>query len=261
MVNYSAAAQHTSIKVDYADFFYFLNKKWSLEDDNNAIGVLSETLKILEWSRGSTEAGSSGSPLFALHNDLIVGQLWRGSESCTCNSGSCYDEYGRIHRSWATSSIPTEQLAVHLNPKNQPLSFIEGYPCPSEYLGIVPGAVEMCYGDISAVIVTVTNYGVADCTFSAAFIGPETSPFSSQSFAYPNSQTFAKYEENAVLRLQLQRNVPEFDTPTRDFLIEVLRNPLSGARSEKFDRVMLPITMTRRAPSVSILLEAIEMIL
>ncbi|MCA9718010.1 MAG: trypsin-like peptidase domain-containing protein [Myxococcales bacterium] len=49
------------------------------------------------WDQGTTEGGSSGSVLFN-DDDLLVGQLHRGSASCTNQSG--WDEYGKFGNSY-----------------------------------------------------------------------------------------------------------------------------------------------------------------
>jgi lysyl endopeptidase len=56
---------------------------------------------ILRWSSGTTESGSSGSPVFASIGSrrYVVGQLFAGVASCTRPDGS--DFYGRFDRAYA----------------------------------------------------------------------------------------------------------------------------------------------------------------
>ncbi|KAI8637575.1 trypsin-like cysteine/serine peptidase domain-containing protein [Parasitella parasitica] len=66
--------------------------------------------KVERWTRGTTEPGSSGSPLFdASHR--VVGQLHGGSASCWNKNG--YDIYGSFNTSWAN------ELWAYLDPHNQ----------------------------------------------------------------------------------------------------------------------------------------------
>ncbi|GAA5801484.1 trypsin-like cysteine/serine peptidase domain-containing protein [Helicostylum pulchrum] len=66
--------------------------------------------KVEHWTRGTTEPGSSGSPLFdASHR--IVGQLHGGSASCWNKRG--YDVYGSFEASWQNG------LSDYLDPNNQ----------------------------------------------------------------------------------------------------------------------------------------------
>lgn len=63
----------------------------------------AETWFINEWEEGTTEPGSSGSPLFD-QNGRVIGQLYGGVASCSNNS---YDYYGRFDVSWDGSSAST----------------------------------------------------------------------------------------------------------------------------------------------------------
>ena len=54
--------------------------------------------KIAAWSLGTTEPGSSGSPLFDGETKRIVGQLHGGSASCYNKDG--YDVYGKLQISY-----------------------------------------------------------------------------------------------------------------------------------------------------------------
>ncbi|OBZ90822.1 Protease 1 [Choanephora cucurbitarum] len=53
--------------------------------------------KVERWTRGTTESGSSGSPLFDAHH-RIVGQLHGGQAACWNKNG--YDMYGSFKESW-----------------------------------------------------------------------------------------------------------------------------------------------------------------
>jgi len=61
------------------------------------------------WNEGTTEGGSSGSPLFNT-NHRIIGQLYGGTASCSNTSG--HDNYGRFDVSW------THGLSQFLDPAN-----------------------------------------------------------------------------------------------------------------------------------------------
>jgi len=66
------------------------------------------------WSAGTTEGGSSGSPLFVDDGQLIIGQLWGGLASCL--QPDAPDFYGRfdltypVVRSWLNPSPPPEDI-------------------------------------------------------------------------------------------------------------------------------------------------------
>ncbi len=75
--------------------------KISLDEDPAGLttnnGGVFQTWEIGAWDDGTTEPGSSGSGLWD-DEHRIIGQLWRGSASCSNTSG--YDEYGRFDLSY-----------------------------------------------------------------------------------------------------------------------------------------------------------------
>ena len=64
-------------------------------------GVASANFLTLRWSSGTTESGSSGSPVFASVGSrrYVVGQLFAGAASCTRPDGN--DFYGRFDLAYA----------------------------------------------------------------------------------------------------------------------------------------------------------------
>lgn len=70
------------------------------------------------WEIGTTESGSSGSPLFNEHGQ-IIGQLYAGESGCIDNqSNHDYDIYGRFAVSWEYGSSPQSRLKDWLDPGN-----------------------------------------------------------------------------------------------------------------------------------------------
>jgi len=68
-------------------------------------------LRVADWDLGTTEGGSSGSPLFDA-NHRVVGQLHGGGAACGNNLS---DWYGRFSVSWAGGGTPTTSLRDHLD--------------------------------------------------------------------------------------------------------------------------------------------------
>jgi lysyl endopeptidase len=91
-------------------------------------------IRIADWDLGTTEPGSSGSPLFNQHG-LVVGQLHSGSAACSgaVNSGS--DWYGRLHTSWTGGNAPGTRLSDFLDPLALGLTQLAGTdgPPPPNY--------------------------------------------------------------------------------------------------------------------------------
>ncbi len=71
-------------------------------------------VRITDWDLGTTEPGSSGSPLFD-QNHRIIGQLHGGYAACG-NDDS--DWYGRFFTSWTGGGSPTTRLRDWLDPLN-----------------------------------------------------------------------------------------------------------------------------------------------
>jgi len=69
-------------------------------------------VRVIDWDDGTTEGGSSGSPLFD-QNRRIIGQLHGGSAACGNNSS---DWYGRFASSWTGGGANTSRLSNWLDP-------------------------------------------------------------------------------------------------------------------------------------------------
>lgn len=68
-------------------------------------------VRVTDWDVGTTEPGSSGSPLFNSEK-RVIGQLHGGYASCTSQTS---DWYGRIHTSWEGDGTPQTSLKDHLD--------------------------------------------------------------------------------------------------------------------------------------------------
>ena len=90
---------------------------------------------LANWSynTGTTEQGSSGSPLFN-KKGLIVGQLYAGTSSCVANSSegtqgpSGWDLYGKLSNSWTNNnnSNNAKKLKPWLDPNNTGATTLQG---------------------------------------------------------------------------------------------------------------------------------------
>lgn len=99
-------------------------KKISRDDDPTTTSSYSgaDCWRVGAWEQGTTEPGSSGSPLFD-QNKRIVGQLYGGGASCF-NTGSS-DWYGKFSTSWDGPSA-SSRLRDWLDPQNN-TSTVDGY--------------------------------------------------------------------------------------------------------------------------------------
>ena len=95
-------------------------KRISFENDPLSVTSLggdsgsgSTHIRVADWDLGTTEVGSSGSPLFDPAK-RIIGQLHGGFASCGNDSA---DWYGRFAVSWdGASANPASNLKSWLNP-------------------------------------------------------------------------------------------------------------------------------------------------
>ncbi|MCB2197057.1 MAG: T9SS type A sorting domain-containing protein [Bacteroidetes bacterium] len=75
------------------------------------------------WDEGTTEGGSSGSPLLD-QNGKIIGDLTGGDASCNYNFN---DYYQQLYHSWQDFDTPEEQLKPWLDPINSELVELDGF--------------------------------------------------------------------------------------------------------------------------------------
>jgi len=128
-------------------------KKISFDDDaytsDKYLGTQSiegSHWKITQWDLGTTEGGSSGSPLFNPQKQ-IVGQLHGGWASCTALEP---DWYGKFSMSWDYGSQESDRLMDWLDPLDLGLESLEG---------LDPVADEFAYNaGLVAIIVPESQY-------------------------------------------------------------------------------------------------------
>lgn len=92
-----------------------------VEDGYYGAGI--DHWKVNDWNNGTTEGGSSGSPLFD-QNHRIVGQLHGGAAAC---GNDAFDYYGKFSFSWDTDSDTLKQLKHWLDPNSTGVTSIDGY--------------------------------------------------------------------------------------------------------------------------------------
>ncbi|RLD77174.1 MAG: serine protease, partial [Bacteroidetes bacterium] len=103
-------------------------KKITLDYDPPSTGdygsglITNSHWQIHEWDVGTTEGGSSGSPLYD-ENHRIVGDLTGGDASCSYN----YDDfYSKFDMSWDFYSNTNQQLKAWLDPNNTGVMVLDG---------------------------------------------------------------------------------------------------------------------------------------
>jgi subtilisin-like proprotein convertase family protein len=105
-------------------------KRISFENDPllEGIGLSQNTsddgdhLIVPDWDIGTTEPGSSGSPIFNA-DKRVVGQLHGGAAAC---GNDAYDTYGWFFTSWEGGGTPSTRLKDWLDPDNTGTLVIDG---------------------------------------------------------------------------------------------------------------------------------------
>ncbi len=125
-------------------------KSISFEDDALSITTYRQDeepgngthLRVDDWDLGTTEPGSSGSPLFDPQH-RIVGQLHGGYAAC---DNDLPDWYGRLSVSWEGDGSPETRLRDYLDPAGSDVMFLNRFnfvpPPPGEmdlgFVSVVP---------------------------------------------------------------------------------------------------------------------------
>lgn len=77
---------------------------------------------VPDWDIGTTEGGSSGSPLFDKEK-RVIGQLHGGGAAC---GNDLYDSYGWFYASWEGGGTPGTRLRDWLDPDNTGVTSVNG---------------------------------------------------------------------------------------------------------------------------------------
>jgi lysyl endopeptidase len=151
----------------------------------------STHIRVIDWDLGTTEPGSSGSPLYN-PDQRIVGQLHGGYAACGNDSS---DWYGRLSISWAGGGTAATRLSNWLDPLGTGVLYLDGRSTdttPDFELTATPASLDVCIASDASYTVNVgQNYGYTDLvTLSASgnpagtttsfSVNPVTPPGSSQ---------------------------------------------------------------------------------
>ena len=131
--------------------------------------------RVSSWEDGTTEPGSSGSPLFD-NSYRIVGQLHGGQASCSFNFN---DYYGKVSASWDWGSSSSNRLKDWLDSENTGTLVLDSYDTGSAgELAYTPDFMhfEMSLNETDAQDLILTNAGEPESILNYQ-IG--VSPFSS----------------------------------------------------------------------------------
>jgi len=148
-------------------------KRISFDDDPGQIsafggGGANTHHQVIDWNIGTTEPGSSGSPLFN-QEERIIGQLHGGGAAC---GNDASDWYGRVFTSWEGGGSAGSRLKDWLDPNDTGAMFMDGKNC-AYFVQPSISQAEACAGSTSMIDFTAgeTFSGTVDLSVSGAPAG------------------------------------------------------------------------------------------
>ncbi|MCH7547860.1 MAG: proprotein convertase P-domain-containing protein, partial [Planctomycetes bacterium] len=141
---------------------------------NTAVPGDGTHLRVVDWDLGTTEGGSSGSPLFN-PDHRVVGQLHGGDASCVMDSDS--DWYGRFSRSWTGGGNSSSRLSDWLDPISTGQTTLDTLELG---MSVVPSMSAVHAGSVggpftpTSVVYTLTNITLSSLNYNVSltnFIG------------------------------------------------------------------------------------------
>lgn len=128
-----------------------------LDEENGDIKWL-----INHWELGTTEGGSSGSPLFT-DEGRIIGQLWAGASACIGSEpNGALDVYGRFDVSWDAGETVETRLKEWLDPGDTGAFTLDAYPEMPLYaldgaIKFIEEGVSFCQTETEPVLRLINN--------------------------------------------------------------------------------------------------------
>lgn len=187
--------------------------------------------RVSDWNFGTTEGGSSGSPLFD-DSGKIIGQLSGGEANC---GNDLSDWYGRFSRSWANSNNPASRLSDWLDPDDTGALTLEGIN--SEVIISVGEAMTM-EGDTSTteIEVSLSLSEPVDETVSATLSTLEATADSNDFVAISQRIIFPPNQTTQTVTLSVNGDTAPEENET--FLL-LLSDPENGSVSISPGRVTI----------------------
>ena len=134
---------------------------------NTAVPGNGTHIRIADWDLGTTEPGSSGSPLYD-QNHHVVGQLHGGYAAC---GNDLSDWYGRFSVSWAGGGANNNRLSNWLDPLGLAPVALDLYDPDASGMRVLPSGGLVAQGEVggpfspASQVYTVENNGSTPLTF------------------------------------------------------------------------------------------------
>ncbi len=143
-------------------------------------------VRITDWDLGTTEPGSSGSPLFN-SDHRIIGQLHGGFAACGNDSS---DWYGQVAVSWEGGGTPATRLRDHLDPGGSGVMFLDGRDATA--IAVAPKLLDVCAPADAVFNLTVAQIGGSSSAVTLSATGQPagtTTAFSANPVTPPGTST------------------------------------------------------------------------
>ncbi|MEM9079186.1 MAG: trypsin-like serine protease [Verrucomicrobiota bacterium] len=237
---------------------------------SNTVVTNGTHFRIIDWDFGTTEGGSSGSPLFD-QNGFIIGQLEGGTAACGNNFS---DWYGRLSTSWIGGGSQATQLSSWLDPLNTSPSTLDGTN-NIPLLAILPSSLNEGTNSNSVLNTTITLSEASTETVSVSLQLSGTADSSDYTLLTSLPLTFQpgqtslplsfeitgdstpEENESIILTLTNPQNALASPDPITllilndDFITPEITGPLTATISEG-ESLSLPITALNTPTSFSI---------
>lgn len=109
--------------VDEKRISFSFNDTYRTNNGGGTPNTEGSLLEVSDWSIGTTEGGSSGSPIFDRFK-RVRGQLFGGQAACGNDE---YDVYGYFHVSWTGGGTPETRLMDWLDPCGTGIVSVDGF--------------------------------------------------------------------------------------------------------------------------------------
>ncbi|TDK30179.1 pre-peptidase C-terminal domain-containing protein [Luteimonas terrae] len=179
------------------------------------LGASGNSHLWVQWNqRGTTEGGSSGSPIYSPEG-RVIGQLHGGYASCTTTGADHVDWYGRVFTSWTGGGTAATRLSDWLDASGTGAEFVDTIGADG---GGVPGAPVAGFDftvDNDTLTVTFTDTSSDDgeiVSYAWAFGDGTTST---------EANPVKTYDEAGVYSVALTVTDDEGNTHTRTQQVEV----------------------------------------
>ena len=114
-------------------------KRISFDFDPAVVFQNTFFVRVEDWEFGTTEGGSSGSPLFSKEGRIIA-QLSGGQAAC---GNDLFDDFGSLQLSWEGGGTPATRLKDWLDPDKTGAQILDGRSCRNT-LSLSAPFIEIC---------------------------------------------------------------------------------------------------------------------